>query len=102
MKQYDMVARRGRGGALYVKPIETSNGRYVEYDAIRDMIEETRWRSPEEVPVYTTQAGGTQFVRVLLCIDNQCVSEGLYINGQWELCGIVVPSITKWKPIPKP
>ena len=56
----------------------------------------------DRLPEYTTRAGTSLFVSVLICLDTGFVGEGLYVNDGWELLGVYVTNVTHWMPLPEP
>ncbi len=56
----------------------------------------------DKLPEYTCRAGSTPFTSVLVCVNNDLVSEALYIDGQWEVLGIITDKVTHWMPLPDP
>lgn len=62
-----------------------------------------QWIDPKErLPEYTAHAGGIPFACVIVCINNTLVSEGMYIDGTWEVLGVRTDKVTHWMHLPGP
>jgi hypothetical protein len=64
---------------------------------------ESQWINPKErLPEYEVHVGGIPFVCVLVCVNDTLISEGMYINGEWEVLGVRTDKVTHWMPLPSP
>ena len=63
----------------------------------------TEWiKVTDRLPEYTTHAGSSMFVMVLVCI-NGYVTEGMYEDGQWRVFNAIKTNkVTHWMPLPEP
>jgi len=63
----------------------------------------SRWINVKDrLPEYTAHAGGIPFVGVIVCINGTLVSDGMYIDGTWEVLGVRTNKVTHWMPLPDP
>jgi hypothetical protein len=58
----------------------------------------------EQVPEYKVHHKGTPLVSVLVCLNNDSVFDGQYVNGHWEVFGVEVEPerVTHWMYYPEP
>ena len=66
-----------------------------------DIFNKNKWISVNDrLPEYKAQAGGSQFVSVLACVNNM-VCETLYCDGEWTFLNVKTDKVTHWMYLPE-